>query len=236
VPVPLVELAPGVHRVAVAPADLVNVFVLSDDEGAVTLVDAGLRNAPGKLLAALRRLGKAPQDVQTIVLTHAHPDHAGGLSRMTQETGAQVAVHERDATHLRSGRTPGRDRSTVMGRLFNRLPRGGFAPAEVDQEFADGEVLKVAGGLRVVHTPGHSPGHVSLLHEPTGVLITGDAIFNVRGLRYSPKSFCTDIRLSRETADRLADLDYDIAAFTHGAEIRQGAREAVRAFLRGRAR
>lgn len=231
-----VELAPGVHRVAVAPADLVNVFVLEDEDDSLTLVDTGLRNAPPKVFATLKAMGKAPEDVRTIVLTHAHPDHAGGLRRMVDGTGAQVASHERDAVHLRAGRTPARDASTFSGRLFNRLPGNGFGATEVDQEFADGELLKVAGGLRVVHTPGHSPGHVSLLHESTGVLITGDAIFNVRGLRYSPKSFCTDIRLSRETADRLADLDFEIAAFTHGAEIRQGAREAVRAFLRGRVR
>lgn len=232
----LVELAPGVHRVSVAPADLLNVFVLVDDDGAVTLVDTGLRNAPRQVFAALKELGRAPQDVRTIVLSHAHPDHAGGLKRLAAGTGAQVASHERDAAHLRAGRVPARDPSTRSGRLLNRLPTGGFGATDVDQEFADGELLKVAGGLRVIHTPGHSPGHVSLLHEPTGVLLTGDALFNVRGLRYSPKSFCTDVRLSRETAHRLADLDFEVAAFTHGAEIRTGAREAVRAFLRGRPR
>ncbi|MCW2681304.1 MAG: fold metallo-hydrolase, partial [Frankiales bacterium] len=63
----------------------------------------------------------------------------------------------------------------------------------------------------------------------------GDAIFNVRGLRYSFKNSCTDVRLSRDSAQRLGDLEYDVAAFTHGTHVSTGARTAVRAFLAGRA-
>jgi hypothetical protein len=62
---------------------------------------------------------------------------------------------------------------------------------------------------------------VSLLHEASGALITGDAIFNVLGLRYSPAVFCTDVPLSRQTADRLGELDYEVAGFTHGAHVRE---------------
>ena len=100
------------------------------------------------------------------------------------------------------------------------------------EELTGGETL--AGGLRVVHTPGHTPGHCSFLHTRAGVLLTGDALFNVRGLRYSVRTPCTDVRRSRETAHRLADLDYDVAGFTHGAHVSSGARTAVRAFLAGR--
>ena len=59
-----------------------------------------------------------------------------------------------------------------------RRNRGSVA-TPVDEVLVDGQLLDVAGGLRVLHTPGHSPGHISLLHEPTGVLITGDAIWNM---------------------------------------------------------
>jgi glyoxylase-like metal-dependent hydrolase (beta-lactamase superfamily II) len=82
-----------------------------------------------------------------------------------------------------------------------------------------------------VHTPGHSPGHAAYLHRPTGVLITGDSIFNVRGVRWPIKSFCTDFRLTQKTAHRLAELDYTTAAFTHGPEIRVSARDEIRRFL-----
>jgi glyoxylase-like metal-dependent hydrolase (beta-lactamase superfamily II) len=230
-----VQLATGIWRIPTVRFDLVNSFLIADDDGSLTLVDAGLKRAEKKVLAALASLGKAPQDVQRIVLTHAHQDHAGGLAGAKAATGANVLAHDRDAVYLQSGKPPQLDHSRLSGRLMSRM-RGGFGKVDVGETFQDGELLPIGGGLRVVHTAGHSPGHVSLLHEPTGVLITGDAIFNVRGLRYSPATFCTDIRLSRETAHRLGELEYDVAAFTHGAHISDGAREAVRAFLRGRSR
>jgi glyoxylase-like metal-dependent hydrolase (beta-lactamase superfamily II) len=230
-----VQLAGGIWRIPTAPFDLVNSFLIEDDDGSLTLVDAGFKRAEKRVLAALAGLGKAAHDVRRIVLTHAHSDHAGGLAGAKDATGAAVLAHDRDAPYLQTGKPPRLDSSTARGRLLNRARRR-FGRVEVASTFQDGTVLPVGGGLRVVHTPGHTPGHVSLLHEPTGVLITGDAIFNVRGLRYSPATFCTDIRLSRETADRLADLDYTVAAFTHGAHISSGAREAVRAFVRGRGR
>src|SRR3954468_21484185 len=230
-----VQLATGIWRIPTAPFDLVNSFLLADEDGSLTLVDAGLKRADRKVLAALAELGKAPQDVTRIVLTHAHPDHAGGLAATTQATGANVLAHYRDAVYLQQGKPPQRDASSLSARVMSRFPSS-FGKVDVGQTFQDGDLLPIGGGLRVVHTPGHSPGHVSLLHEPTGVLITGDAIFNVRGLRYSPATFCTDIKLSRETAERLADLDYEVVAFTHGTHVSTGAREAVRAFLRGRPR
>ena len=228
------QLAPGVWRIATAPRDLVNSFAFVDDDGQVTLVDAGTKRAPRRLLAGLAHMNVSPSDVTRIIATHAHPDHVGGLSAMRGRTGASVAVHERDAAYVREGKGPVLDRSTLGGRL--RRHNSGSTPTPVDAELTDGEVLDVAGGLRVLHTPGHTPGHVSLLHEPTRVLVTGDSIWNMRGrMTWSVPMFCTDHRLAKETAHVLGELDYQIAAFNHGPEIRDGAREAVRGFLRRRA-
>jgi glyoxylase-like metal-dependent hydrolase (beta-lactamase superfamily II) len=229
-----VQLADGVWRIPTAPADLVNSFLLADDDGSLTLVDAGFKRAERRVLAALAGLGRAPGDVQRILLTHSHVDHAGGLAGLQRATGSRVVAHDEEAPYLRAG-TPPPSQST-LGRLLARLPGSGFAPVVVDEGFVDGALLPVAGGLTVVHTPGHSPGHCSFLHPASGVLITGDAVFNVRGLRYSPQAFCFDIPASRETADRLGELDFAVAAFTHGPEVRTGARAALRAFLAGRPR
>ena len=229
------QLAPGVWRVATAPRDLVNTFVLVDDDGQVTLVDAGTKRAPKAVMTGLEHIGVAPSDVTRILVTHAHPDHVGGLAGLRGRTGATVAVHERDAAYVREGKGPVLDRSTLGGRLMRR--NRGSAPTPVDEQLVDGQLLDVAGGLRVLHTPGHSPGHVSLLHEPSRVLITGDSIWNMRGrMTWSVPMFCTDVALSRRTADVLGELDYDVAAFTHGPEIREDAREAVRGFLRTKQR
>lgn len=230
---PAVEIVPAtIWRVPTAPADLVNSYLLQDDDGQLTLVDCGAKRAPRKILHAIESIGCGPSDVTRIVLTHAHTDHAGGLSQMRGRTGAPVAVHERDAAYVRTGKAPVRDRGSAAGRAVNRLGHGHFPPVEVNEELVDGQLLPVAGGVRVVHTPGHTPGHVSLLHEDSGVLITGDAIFNVRRLRWPLAPLCTDVAHNRRTAGLLGDLDYSTAAFSHGPEIRDGAREAVRGFLR----
>ena len=221
-----VPLADGVWRIPTSVGDLVNAVAIRDEEGSVTLVDPGLRLgfARRRLRAGLHAIGAAPADVRRVVVTHAHTDHVGGLAALVEQSGAEVHAHEREAVYLRDGRTP-------------RMRRGrpsSFPAVTVAEEFLDGTLLP--GGLRVVHTPGHTPGHVSLRHEPTGLLITGDALFNVRGIRYSPGWMCTDPDLNRKSADALGDLDFEVVAFMHGPEIRQGAREAVRAFLRGRER
>jgi glyoxylase-like metal-dependent hydrolase (beta-lactamase superfamily II) len=96
-----VQLADGVWRLPTAPADLVNSFLLADDDGSLTLVDAGLRRADRRVLAALEQLGRAPGDVQRILMTHAHADHAGGLAAAQRATGGLVLVHETEAPYLR---------------------------------------------------------------------------------------------------------------------------------------
>jgi len=229
-------LADGVWRIPTAPADLVNSFLLQGQDGTLTLIDAGTTRAPRRLLAALAQLGKAPRDVTHLLLSHAHSDHAGGAAAVVDASGAAVHTHEREAVYLREGRMPRPDRSTRGGRLLARLPgrATGFAKVGVDGTFADGDVLPLAGGIKVVHTPGHTPGHCSFLHTASGVLVTGDALVNVRGLRGSPALPCTNARLAHTSAARLGELDFAVAGFTHGAHVSTGAQSAVRAFLAGR--
>jgi glyoxylase-like metal-dependent hydrolase (beta-lactamase superfamily II) len=227
----VVPLVPGIWRIPLV-RDYVNGFILRDDDGQVTLIDMGITSSGPKVVAALTAIGSAPSEVTRLVLTHAHPDHAGGAAHVAATTGRSFDIHAADAAYAREGKSPPRDRSFLLGRLFDRLSRGqDFAPVPVERELADGEVLPVAGGLRVVHTPGHSPGHISLLHEESRLLITGDAIFNVRRLRWPVRAFCTDFAMTKRTATVLGELDYDLAAFTHGPELRDHPREAIRGFL-----
>jgi glyoxylase-like metal-dependent hydrolase (beta-lactamase superfamily II) len=230
-PGPVVALAPGVYRIPTL-GDFINSFAFVDDDGQVTLVDCGLRKAPRKIVEALVGIGKTPADVTRIILTHAHGDHAGGGREMVERTGVDGAqIHADDVPYIRAGRNaPAAD--STMGRLMSRGGPAAFDPFPISAEFVDGQVLDVAGGLRVLHTPGHSPGHVSLLHEDSGVLITGDAIFNMAwGMSWPLATICTSASQNKQSAHVLGEVDYRVAAFTHGPEIRDNAREAVRGFL-----
>ena len=225
-----VELAPGVWRIPLI-RDFVNGFMFRDDDGQVTLVDMGVAKSGPRVIAVLRSIGSGPSDVTRLLLTHCHPDHAGGAAYVARETGKPVDVHKDDAEFVRTGTLPDADPASRLGRLFRKLPDPDLEPSPVGEELTDGQLLDVAGGLRVVHTPGHSPGHASYLHEPTGTLITGDAIFNVLGTRWPPKMLCSNFVLTKQTAHRLGELDYSVAAFTHGPEITDRPREAIRSFL-----
>jgi glyoxylase-like metal-dependent hydrolase (beta-lactamase superfamily II) len=228
-----VLLAPGVWRIATLGANAINSFAFEDPDGAITLVDAGYRGSgPKRLAAGLVALGKRPDQVRRILLTHAHGDHAGGAARVRSATGGEVALHAEDARWLQEGRSPHLNRNTLVGRLLDAW-RPRLETCEVSSTFADGELLDVAGGLRVLHTPGHTMGHCSFLHEPTGVLITGDSIFNfLDRITWSYGFFCVDAPLAKQTAARLGEADYEVAAFTHGSELRDRARERIRDFLR----
>jgi glyoxylase-like metal-dependent hydrolase (beta-lactamase superfamily II) len=229
---PIVPLAPGVYRIPTL-GDFINSFVFVGDDGAITLVDCGTKRAPKAITRGLDAIGASLRDVTQIVLTHAHNDHAGGAASMVAAADTDgVLVHSADAEYIRAGEGSPRDTSLRLGAVFARLPGGGFAPTAVSEELSDGSIIDIAGGVRVLHTPGHSPGHISLLHEPTRVLITGDAIWNMRArMSWPVAAFCTSFKQTKQTAHVLGEVEYDIAAFTHGPEIRSGARQAVRGFL-----
>lgn len=227
-----VEIAPKLFRLGTM-GSFVNSYALINDDGSVALVDCGYVSAPAKLVSELAQIGKQPQDVSTILLTHAHDDHVGGAAEMIRRSQAdEVLMHELDADLAASGQTPERDSATFSGRLMSRLPQRRFAPFEVTRRLQDGDILDVAGGLQVVHTPGHTAGHISLLHRASESLITGDSIFNMTSrLTWGLSGFCVDYKQSQQTARRFLDLDFKTAAFTHGPEIRNVGKERIKQFL-----
>jgi glyoxylase-like metal-dependent hydrolase (beta-lactamase superfamily II) len=226
----VVPLAKDVWRIPLI-GDFVNGFMLRDDDGQVTLIDMGIASSGKKVIAALRSIGSDPSQVTRLMLTHCHPDHAGGAAYVAKKTGRPVDVHADDAQYVRSGTQPDVDPSSRIGRLFRKLPEPKVEKVAVGEELTDGQVVPFAGGIRVIHTPGHSPGHASYLHEASGTLITGDAIFNVLGRRWPMKMLCSNFAMTKKTAHRLGELEYSTAAFTHGPEITDQPREAIRRFL-----
>src|SRR5689334_8179937 len=148
-----VPIAPGVWRIPLL-GDFVNGFILRDADGQVTLVDMGVKQSGPKVLAALASIGSGPSDVTRLLLTHAHPDHAGGAAHVAKETGRDFGIHEDDAPYAESGTSAQRDQSFLMARIMTRLMgSNAFPPVVVGVRLTDGQVLDVAGGLEVVHTP-----------------------------------------------------------------------------------
>ncbi len=209
------------------PLGAVNVFIL-DDGGALTIIDSGYPGSAPQIGAALAASGKSWADVRQILLTHCHPDHAGSVAELKRLSGAPAAMHPADAALTRAGQV-GRGQMVVAPGLPNQLLYRLFITgtpstveaAEIEQTVEDGAVLPIAGGLRAVHTPGHSLGHLAFLWESRGVLFAGDTASNVAGLQLS--IVYEDLEVGRRSLARLAQLEFEVAVFGHGGPIRRGA-------------
>ena len=223
-------VVPGLFQVSLG---IVNAFLLTGARG-VTLVDTGLPGRQERIVEALQRLGYEPTDVHSIVITHLHLDHTGGLAALRERTGATVYAHPIDAEPIRSGtsmRSIGPE-GTWLGRVVGWadrwLPVPSSAPAEVDVEVEDGDVIPVEGGLEVMHAPGHSAGQIALRwDEHGGVLIAADAAGRRTGSLGIPP-LLEDIDVARATVQRLAGVEFEVAVFGHGDPIRRGAAQAFR--------
>ncbi len=207
------------------PLGAVNAFLLEAPDG-LTLIDTGFPGRVNLLLQAIRDLGRAPRDLKHVVLTHAHPDHIGSLAAIVRETGARTYMHPLDVPIAERGSgfrpmtaAPGL-LATVLFRLFaGRISE--VEPTKIDVELQDGDVLPIAGGLQVIHVPGHCAGQVALLRAKDGVLFTADACTNVMGL--GPPIGYED-RIQGETSQRkLAGLAFDVACFGHGKAVMRDA-------------
>lgn len=207
------ELAPGILRIPTR-GDGDNCFLVTEEDG-LTLVDVGWKNAPTVIRHAVEANGGTLTGIRRIVITHAHPDHVRGLAELAARTGAEVLIHESEATWLTTGRVPPSGRSGALGRTIDRLPLLHWEPVAPTGTVADGALV---GSLRVIHTPGHSPGHIVLQHEPSRALLVGDAVFHSGELSSGRDALAADPAL-RDTSYSRMPRDISAVGFAHGTPL-----------------
>jgi glyoxylase-like metal-dependent hydrolase (beta-lactamase superfamily II) len=232
------EVLPGVHQVGMG---YVNAFLIERDE--VTLIDCGLRKKERTILGALRQIGRKPEELRHIALTHHHADHCGSLAALAKATGAESYIHRLDAPIVageapRPGPSPSSILGRVIGPLIVRLPANNPPPAKVTHELEGGEELPLAGGLQVIFTPGHTAGHVSYLWpEHGGVLFAGDAAAHTFGRLGKPMGmFTEDMAQVKDSMRKLAEMEFDAACFGHGSVVKGKAHALFRRYVEKRAR
>ena len=176
------QISPHVHalrlpfKVPVAPGialdRFVNAFLIYGK--AITLIDTGVAGCEREIFDYIRSTGRDPSEISLIVQTHAHPDHIGATQAIQKATGCTVAIHAAERPWIEDVALQNRERP-VPG--FDVLVGGS---ATVNRVLEDGDVLDLDGDhildLIVFHTPGHSPGSVSLLLRYGGALFSGDAV------------------------------------------------------------
>ena len=210
------------HVYAVGTGDC-HVFFLLEPQS-VTVIDAGFPGTWALVKAGLDELGRKPADVHDILVTHCHPDHAGGLAGIKKGTGAKVWMHAADAEMVEHGRAfrpwtaaPGLRNWWFGYHVVRRSPQQ-YEPVAVENRVRPGEVIPLAGGIKAIHTPGHSAGHLVFLWPGDGgVLFTGDAANNVKGLSGPP--VYEDAKLATESLRKLSYEEFRVACFAHGAPL-----------------
>ena len=154
-----------------------NLTLILDEQNGNTLVDAGLPGQAETIGAVLTEVGIGVRDLRRIIFTHQDLDHVGSGAALVRQSGATVLAHPADAAHIDGSLRPLKpspemlEQRPQMREVLERLE-----PVRVDEHLADGDRLDLAGGTRVIFTPGHTPGHLSLYLERPKVLVAGDAL------------------------------------------------------------
>jgi glyoxylase-like metal-dependent hydrolase (beta-lactamase superfamily II) len=216
------QIVPGLYVIPVGP---VNTFLLESSD-TCTLIDSGLPGSAEKILQAVEALGKKPKDIRQIVLTHAHPDHIGGLAALKKATGAEAYMHAVDAPIAEAGQgfrpmKPASGFKTgLLFRIFVRMkPVEG---ARIEHHIEDGQELPFGHDLTVIHVPGHCAGQIALLwRQHGGVLLAADACSNMMGLGLSLGY--ENLEEGRRSLKKLAAMRFNTACFGHGKAILQEA-------------
>jgi len=168
------QITPHIHAIRTplgpTPDRFVHVYLVYGDS--ITLIDTGFNGSEKMIIEDIRSTGRDPSEIGLTILTHSHPDHIGAARAIHDMTGCTVAAHSLDAPAIEN-----------VDPMVLKSPAAGVAPmvggsVPVGRLLKDGDTISLGKGLtlEVFHTPGHSPGSISLLLREEMALFTGDTV------------------------------------------------------------
>lgn len=224
------EVIPGLYQVRTKGS---RAYLVVDDD--ITLIDTGNAGSGIRILNAVEELGRSPEDIKHIVITHSHIDHIGGLAELQNWLPARTAVHLAEAPHVEShDPLPNPFMHPLLARICEPyLLRNDPGAARVDVVLNDGDELPALGGMKIVHAPGHTAGSISIHFPNRGALLVGDAMqYKFGRLMLPSRLFTQDMAEAAESVRKLSDLDFETLCFSHFRPILTGADVRVREFAR----
>jgi glyoxylase-like metal-dependent hydrolase (beta-lactamase superfamily II) len=222
------QIQPGLWQIVFHFPATTNCWLWQESDG-LTLVDAGHPWNTKAILDAIKCVG---HPLRRIVITHAHPDHAGAAAEISAETRAVVLAHTADIPFLQGGcmsDVPGfwlcraiLKTGRCLG-ILNPPPITGVEP------LVDGEMV---GRLQVLHTPGHTPGSISLWAEEEKAVFCGDNIgYSFSTLHVGMPWFTLDLLAQKASLSRYASLPVQLLLSGHGPVYRGDVAHQVRKLL-----
>lgn len=235
-----IEVVPGIHRLT----NGVSNFYLVEEEGKLLLIDAGTPRDWDLFTRKVSALGRSVDQLEAILLTHAHSDHTGFAERGRAEADAVVWVHEADVAVAKGG-TAGKNEGRLLPylryaeawrTLFRLMRRGGtkIVPILEVSAFADGQTIEAPGRPRAIHVPGHTPGMTAVFFEHRRLLLTGDCLVmkspltGRKGPQVMPSALNRDTGQAIRSLAALEQIPAEVILPGHGEPWTEGTREAVR--------
>jgi hydroxyacylglutathione hydrolase len=211
--------------IPIAPGKTIQRFVYSYllEGDRLCLIDTGVAGSERAISTALKKIGKDMADIEVIILTHSHPDHIGSASVIRSRSGAQVWAHQNEQAWIENTQLQERERP-VPG--FDKLVSG---PVMIDRLLTDGDILDFGNNitLKVLHTPGHSSGSISLLSEKEGIVFCGDVV-----PRPGDMPIYEDVVALANSLVRLTNIQNLTALYSSWADPLRG-RDAIEAIYAG---
>ena len=207
------EIIPGIHSIPNACPS--RIYLIEDED--LTLIDTGMPWSARQIFKYIQSIGRHPTELGRVLITHKHPDHTSGAPGIIRCSNARIMAHRADANRNRQD-TAALSYMGIFGSFDLPLPF--LKSTSVNCLLEESETIPVAGGINVLHTPGHTRGSVCYLLEREGLLFSGDTIFSEYGRVSRSMPFPgSDTAQYRQSLERLAEMDFDILCGGHGSPL-----------------
>lgn len=211
------EIIPSVYQLTGGGT---NLYVIAEQE--LTLIDTGLPGSYAGIIDFVCRIGRSVEDISSIIITHNHIDHIGAVQDLLRSTDMRIFIHKAGLAESDTNPSYPEGLHRLLRIPFLHRIRRHFVlePGDVDVQLESGEVLKPLGGLRVIPTPGHTPGSICLYAPEQKLLFVGDALQRRRKkLRLPAKMVSTDLVEAVASVKKMAELDLKIICFGYGRPL-----------------